>query len=131
MMQSNTSIHHSSSSRSAQASLFCTECYYKPGSCGNEPVHHLGTPLPSSPPSTNILDAVHASTPLGSLVQPITRNHEEMEYLNLELINKTLRKAGDPGNSQLQSALMKRPDALPNKDNLSAELHSTQPLEIR
>ncbi len=28
---------------------FCTECYYKPGSCGSI---HQGTPLPAPPPPT-------------------------------------------------------------------------------
>ena len=124
-MQSTNAIVNSSSSGSAQASLFCTECYYKPGSCGNEPgspVHHLGTPLPSSPPSGNLLEGMHATTPSDSLVRSIAQNHEEMKYLNLEVMNKSLRKPGDLVNSQPQSASLKHHDALATKDNIRAEL---------
>ena len=117
MMQSSTSVFTSAPSYSTPPTLFCTECYYKPGSCGNEPgspVRHLGTPLPSSPPSGTLLENMSAPPPSSSLVRSLAQRHEEMKYLNLEVMNKSLRNP--------ESTPLKHTDTLTNKDNIRADL---------
>ena len=121
MMQSPATIVNSSSSISNQASLFCTECYYKPGSCSNEPsspVRHLGTPLPSSPPSGNLLENMNIVSPSSSLARSIAQHQEEMTYRNLEVMNKSLRNPETSMHSPSQSASLKHSDILTSKDNL-------------
>jgi hypothetical protein len=117
MMQSSAAMGNSASSDSSPATLFCTECYYKPGSCGNEPgspLRHLGTPLPSSPP----LDSMNVPPPSSSLVRSLAQRHEEMKYLNMEVMNKSLRNS----EGSLPSAPFKHTDTLVDKDNIRADL---------
>ena len=66
MIQPPNAAVNPSVSGSAQAALFCTECYYKPGICSGETgniTHHLGSPLPSSPPSANLIEGMHVTSP--------------------------------------------------------------------
>ena len=93
MMQATPPVN-SISPNSSQPSLFCTECYYKPGTCRNEPgspVRHLGTPLASSPQSNNLLENMNANQPSNSLTRTLAQQHEELKYLNLDVMNKSLR----------------------------------------
>ena len=116
-MQSSAAGVNSASSDSTPGILFCTECYYKPGSCGNEPgspVRHLGTPLPSSPPSSTLLDNMNAPPPSSSLVRSLAQRQEEIKYLNLEVMNKSLC-----GNPEIPS---KHTSNLADKDNIRADL---------
>ena len=121
MMPQNASSFDSSSPTNAmQTALFCTECYYKPGSCGNESgntVHHVGTPLPSSPPSSgNILENLHVTSPTGSLARSIAQHQEEMKLLSLESMKKSVRNPQTSNQINSQSNLMKQSDILNSKD---------------
>ena len=111
---------------STQASLFCTECYYKPGSCSNDhgspPVRHLGTPLPSSPNSGTLLENMNVASPSNSLARSIAQHQEEMSYRNLEVMNKSLRNNERSIHSPSQSASLRHTDILATKDNTRPEL---------
>ena len=125
MMQSAAAGVNSASSDSTPATLFCTECYYKPGSCGNDPgspVRHLGTPLPSSPPSGTLLDNMNAPPPSSSLVRSLAQRHEEIKYLNMEAMNKSIRIPENTLQSATQSVSLKHTDTLTDQDNLGADL---------
>ena len=115
MMPQNTpSFDSSSPTNPMQTALFCTECYYKPGSCGNESgntVHHIGTPLPSSPPSSgNILENLHVTSPTGSLARSIAQHQEEMKLLSLESMKKNVKHPQTSNQISSQSNLMKQSD---------------------
>ena len=121
MMPQNTSSFDSSSpTNPMQTALFCTECYYKPGSCGNESgntVQHVGTPLPSSPPSSgNILENLHVTSPTSSLARSIAQHQEEIKLLSLESIKQNVKHPQTSHQISSQSNLTKQSDILSSKD---------------
>ena len=125
MMQSSAAVVNSAPSNAPQGTLFCTECYYKPGSCRNEPgspVRHLGTPLPSSPPSGALLDNMNPTSQSSSLVRSLAQRHEEIKYLNMEAMNKSIRIPESTLQSATQSVSMKHTNTLTDQDNLGTDL---------
>ena len=114
------------SPNSSQPPLFCTECYYKPGTCRNEPgspIQHLGTPLTSSPPSNNLLESINSNTPSNTLARTLAQQHEEMKYLNLEVMNKSLHSHDSPTISPKSASLKHAEEKLTEKANLRPEFH--------
>ena len=116
------------SPNSSQPPLFCTECYYKPGTCRNEPgtpIQHLGTPLPSSPPTGNqVLERINAAPPSNSLARSLAQHQEEMKYLNMEVMNKSLRSHEASLISPPKSTSLKHTEkSLSEKINLGSEFH--------
>ena len=125
MIQPPNAAVNPSVSGSAPASFFCTECYYKPGICngeGGNVTHHLGTPLPSSPPSANLIEGIHVTSPSAA---PLLRSFsnepispQNMKYLNAEVNNKPLEKAEKSFNSPLDPTITKHHERLAPKDHI-------------
>ena len=128
MMQPHNAAVNPSVSGSAPASFFCTECYYKPGICNGEAgniTRHLGTPLPASPPSANLIEGIHVTSPSAPLLRSFSNeplSPQNMKYLNSEVINKPLEKAENSLNSPPGPAVAKHPVQLTTKDNIRANV---------
>ena len=114
------------SPNSSQPPLFCTECYYKPGTCRDEPgspIQHLGTPLTSSPPSNNLLESINSNTPSNTLARTLAQHNEEIKYLNLEVMNKSLHSHDSPTISPKSASLKHAEEKLTEKANVRPEFH--------
>ena len=116
----------SESPNTSQTPIFCTECYYKPGICRNEPgspVRHLGTPLASSPPSNSLLESINSNNAPNSLARTLAQQHEEMKYLSLEVMNKSLRGHDSPMVSPKSTSSKHVEESLTETANLRPEFH--------